>query len=129
MKGEESLVMEEDADLYDAPSPPPPPDQGSFFSWGCGEFGQHCHKRSGDVLFMEGFVKKFSGSHGNKIKHMACGASHTIVVTSKYRVIVEIVVPQPEGKVRITLSLSVWNVWCAISLNHYNYQFVIKLCV
>ena len=58
-------------------------EDGMFVSWGCGEFGQHCHKVNGDVSFEDGIIDQFSQSRSSRIKLMACGASHTIVVTSK----------------------------------------------
>lgn len=57
------------------------PDEGrDLISWGCGEFGQHSHGHKEDVAFCDGLVKKFPTV---PTKLIACGASHTILVTSK----------------------------------------------
>ncbi|XP_078313714.1 uncharacterized protein LOC111129310 isoform X6 [Crassostrea virginica] len=51
---------------------------GELISWGCGEFGQHCHGTKEDVPYSSGLLKdNLSGC----VKFVACGASHTIVVT------------------------------------------------
>ena len=52
----------------------------TFISWGCGEFGQHGHQDSKDRPFSKGQLSKF-GTRG--VKFMACGSSHTIVVTGE----------------------------------------------
>lgn len=56
-----------------------------FCCWGYGEFGQNCHGGcggKGNVRLEEGDVKQFD-LHGERIKLMSCGASHTVVVTGK----------------------------------------------
>ncbi|XP_048734330.2 uncharacterized protein LOC125650251 isoform X3 [Ostrea edulis] len=56
------------------------PDEGrDLISWGCGEFGQHSHGHKEDVAFCDGLVKKFPTV---PTKLIACGASHTILVTN-----------------------------------------------
>ncbi|XP_061172978.1 uncharacterized protein LOC133182235 isoform X2 [Saccostrea echinata] len=57
------------------------PDEGGghhIISWGCGEFGQHCHGYKEDVAFSNGLLKGFPT---RQTKFIACGASHTILVT------------------------------------------------
>ena len=58
---------------------------GYFVCWGCGEFGQHCHDNKQEVTFQDGVVEKFCGHQSGRVKHVACGSSHTVVVTSKFR--------------------------------------------
>ena len=55
---------------------------GGMISWGCGEFGQHCHGTKEDVPYSGGLLKdNLSGC----VKFVACGASHTIVVTGRHQ--------------------------------------------
>ena len=57
---------------------------GYFVCWGCGEFGQHCHGSKQEVTFQDGCVEKFCGQQAGRVKHVGCGSSHTVVVTSKF---------------------------------------------
>ncbi|XP_071511388.1 secretion-regulating guanine nucleotide exchange factor-like [Diadema antillarum] len=58
---------------------------GQLLCWGGGEFGQHGHSGNDENVGSEGAlvdqVEKLVGLH--RIKHVACGASHTAVVTDK----------------------------------------------
>lgn len=54
---------------------------GHLLCWGCGEFGQHGHGYKKEVPFLEGAVELFCGAPENYVKHVACGSSHTAVVT------------------------------------------------
>lgn len=56
---------------------------GHLLCWGCGEFGQHGHGYKKEVQFLDGALELFYGPRENQAKHIACGASHTAVVTSK----------------------------------------------
>ncbi|XP_078690697.1 uncharacterized protein LOC144921490 isoform X2 [Branchiostoma floridae x Branchiostoma belcheri] len=56
-------------------------EDGSLVVWGCGEFGQNGHGRVGDVAATEGLVAEFPPKNGARVKLLACGASHSIVVT------------------------------------------------
>lgn len=59
------------------------PDEGGghrVISWGCGEFGQHCHGCKEDVAFSIGLLKEILPG---QVKFVACGASHTILVNGK----------------------------------------------
>lgn len=59
------------------------PDEGGgnrVISWGCGEFGQHCHGCKEDVAFSIGLLKE---NLPGQVKFVACGASHTILVNGK----------------------------------------------
>lgn len=61
------------------------PDEGGgnrVISWGCGEFGQHCHGCKEDVAFSIGLLKE---NLSGQVKFVACGASHTILVNGKYQ--------------------------------------------
>eukprot|EP00118_Oscarella_pearsei_P003622 m.15097 g.15097 ORF g.15097 m.15097 type:complete len:179 (+) comp26177_c0_seq2:98-634(+) len=53
---------------------------GSLLSWGGGEFGQHGHGRMADVAISEAEVEFFNQA-GCKVKGIACGASHSAIVT------------------------------------------------
>ena len=55
---------------------------GELISWGCGEFGQHCHGTKEDVPYSSGLLKDNLSSC---VKFVACGASHTIVVTGRHQ--------------------------------------------
>lgn len=55
---------------------------GMLLSWGCGEFGQHGHCHHSDVSLVDSEVKFFTERRA-KVKHMASGASHSIVVTGE----------------------------------------------
>ena len=57
---------------------------GYFVCWGCGEFGQHCHGSKQEVTFQDGCVEKFCEQQAGRVKHVGCGSSHTVVVTSKH---------------------------------------------
>ncbi|KAK3097505.1 hypothetical protein FSP39_010255 [Pinctada imbricata] len=54
-------------------------DDNQLLSWGCGEFGQHCHRHKTDVPIHDGLLKEFGGK--DRVKFVACGASHSVVVT------------------------------------------------
>ncbi|XP_052792899.1 uncharacterized protein LOC128226856 isoform X2 [Mya arenaria] len=54
---------------------------GHLLCWGSGEFGQHGHGYRKEVIFFDGAVEKFCGAPEGCVKHMACGASHTAIVT------------------------------------------------
>ncbi|XP_070542195.1 uncharacterized protein [Ptychodera flava] len=58
-------------------------DVGELIGWGCGEFGQHGHGSGGDVSAEQGLLKIFSrtGDPLSCTKIIACGASHTVIVT------------------------------------------------
>ncbi|XP_070542168.1 uncharacterized protein [Ptychodera flava] len=58
-------------------------DVGELIGWGCGEFGQHGHGSGGDVSAEQGLLKIFSrtGDPLSCAKIIACGASHTVIVT------------------------------------------------
>ncbi|XP_077989209.1 uncharacterized protein LOC144443553 isoform X2 [Glandiceps talaboti] len=63
-------------------------DKGELISWGCGEFGQHGHGgvgTDGNIGFDQGLLnwKTLSGTESPEscIKLIACGASHTVIVT------------------------------------------------
>jgi len=59
-------------------------DESNFISWGCGEFGQHGHGAQEDVTIGDGLMENFCQRKNSNVKMSACGASHVIVVTSKY---------------------------------------------
>ena len=56
------------------------PDANRLISWGCGAFGQHCHAHTEDVSIQDGLLDSFT----ERAKFVACGASHTIVVSSRW---------------------------------------------
>lgn len=58
----------------------------NFISWGCGEFGQHGHGLQEDIGIAEGLIDRFRDKC--QVKMAACGASHVIVVTSRYHLTV-----------------------------------------
>lgn len=57
----------------------------NLISWGCGEFGQHGHGIQEDIPIDDGLIDNFINN--SQVKMVACGASHVIVVTSKYHMI------------------------------------------
>ena len=57
---------------------------GHVLCWGCGEFGQHGHGYTKGVSFLDGALEPFCGVKKAQVKHIACGASHTAVVTSTW---------------------------------------------
>ena len=53
--------------------------------WGCGEFGQHGHGQVGDVRCQDGLLPlDFDGGGDARVKAVACGSSHTVIVTGQY---------------------------------------------
>ena len=62
-------------------------EESNFISWGCGEFGQHGHGRKEDVAMDDGLMEQFCHKENSQVKMAACGASHVIIVTSKYHMI------------------------------------------
>lgn len=56
---------------------------GHLLSWGCGEFGQHGHGYKKEIAFLDGALEMFCGPREHQAKYVACGASHTAIVTSK----------------------------------------------
>ena len=61
---------------------PPLTDYRGLWCWGYGEFGQHGHGRDGEVAFEGGEIKQFEEE---QVKLVCCGASHTFVVTGKWK--------------------------------------------
>ena len=55
---------------------------GLLLSWGCGEFGQHGHGHHHDVSIADSEMKFFR-ERKMKVRHIACGASHSIAVTGE----------------------------------------------
>ncbi|XP_047448526.1 probable E3 ubiquitin-protein ligase HERC2 isoform X1 [Mugil cephalus] len=49
--------------------------------WGSGELGQTGHRRSGDVGPLESHLKDFTAAGLGAVKLLACGSSHSVVVT------------------------------------------------
>ena len=59
-------------------------DGSRLLCWGNGEFGQTGRGRTSDISCQRGLLEQFSTSeHGARVKIVACGSSHTVVVTRK----------------------------------------------
>ena len=59
-------------------------DGGRLLCWGNGEFGQTGRGRTSDISCQRGLLEQFATSkHGARVKIIACGSSHTVVVTRK----------------------------------------------
>ena len=59
-------------------------DGGRLLCWGNGEFGQTGQGRTSDISCQRGLLKQFATSeHDARVKIVACGSSHTVVVTRK----------------------------------------------
>lgn len=56
---------------------------GHLLCWGCGEFGQHGHGYKKEMTFQDGALEMFCGVREGHAKYVACGSSHTAVVTSR----------------------------------------------
>ena len=58
---------------------------GRLLSWGCGEFGQHGHGHTEDVLPGQAYLENFYQCFGMdvRIKAISCGGSHTVIVTGE----------------------------------------------
>ncbi|CAH1254303.1 HERC6 [Branchiostoma lanceolatum] len=83
MKGSMDLtdIEENGGDDQTKSSESPSVEDGSLLVWGCGEFGQTGQGKVGDVAATEGLVAEFPPKNGARVKLLACGASHSIVVT------------------------------------------------
>ncbi|XP_061409735.1 uncharacterized protein LOC133343844 isoform X1 [Lethenteron reissneri] len=57
-----------------------------LFAWGCGEFGQHGHGQGANVESHQGWLPQFSTEHLGAVQLIACGATHTLVVTETNRI-------------------------------------------
>lgn len=49
--------------------------------WGSGELGQHGHGRKEDVCSEDGHLKEFTAAGLGRVKLLACGSSHSVVIT------------------------------------------------
>ena len=59
-------------------------DRGRLLCWGNGEFGQTGRGRTSDVSCQRGLLEQYATSeHGARVKIVACGSSHTVIVTGK----------------------------------------------
>ena len=58
-------------------------DAGLLLVWGCGEFGQHGHRHQNDVPISAGSMNHLILGQDSIVALVACGSSHTIVVTGK----------------------------------------------
>ncbi|XP_078617529.1 uncharacterized protein LOC144885472 isoform X2 [Branchiostoma floridae x Branchiostoma japonicum] len=81
MKGSMDLTDIEENDQTKSSEPSSCVEDGSLLVWGSGEFGQTGQGRVGDVGVTEGLVAEFPPKNGAGVKLLACGASHSIVVT------------------------------------------------
>lgn len=53
----------------------------SLFCWGSGELGQTGHGRPGDIGPEKAFLREFTEGQLGRVKLLACGSSHSIVIT------------------------------------------------
>ena len=58
-----------------------------LLSWGCGEFGQHGHGHTEDVLPGQAYLENFYRCCGMdvRIKAISCGGSHTVIITGEIK--------------------------------------------
>lgn len=56
-------------------------DGGLLIVWGCGEFGQHGHGYCEDVPITDALVSPLWLGKDRVVVEMACGSSHTLVLT------------------------------------------------
>lgn len=53
----------------------------NLFSWGSGDLGQTGHGRPGDTGPEEAHLREFTKGRLGRVKLLACGSSHSIVIT------------------------------------------------
>lgn len=53
----------------------------SLFCWGSGELGQTGQGRPGDIGPDEAHMREFTEGRLGRVKLLACGSSHSIVIT------------------------------------------------
>lgn len=56
---------------------------GLLLVWGCGEFGQHGHGHTEDVLSGDALVSPLWLGQERMVVEVACGSSHTLVLTGQ----------------------------------------------
>ncbi|XP_031574986.1 serine/threonine-protein kinase Nek9-like [Actinia tenebrosa] len=61
-------------------------DAGLLLVWGCGEFGQHGHGHQNDVTITAGCMNHLILGQDGLVALVACGSSHTIVITDDNRI-------------------------------------------
>ncbi|XP_032230239.2 uncharacterized protein LOC5505968 isoform X2 [Nematostella vectensis] len=84
----------EDAEEDDQENPDPLPRviknsgplfEGFLITWGCGEFAQHGHGHCNDVPISSGLFNPLLVGQDGQVTHIACGSSHTLVITGDGR--------------------------------------------
>lgn len=61
-------------------------DGGHLIVWGCGEFGQHGHGHTQDILCADALLTPVWYGEYRFVDSVACGSSHTLIVTGKHTV-------------------------------------------